>query len=313
MKCFITGATGFLGSFLVRHLIAQGHEVYAMIRNPEPEACWRIADLMTQLQVVEADLNHLDKLDAVLPAMRPDVIFHLAWNGVGSEARNSPAQLIQNVSSTLKMLDLCNLSGCPVFVGLGSQAEYGIAQGVLDEASACNPVTAYGVAKTSLSMLVAKFGEITKTRILWFRLFSAYGPKDDPNHLLPHLIDNLLDGACPPLTMGEQKWDYLYVEDAVEALIAGAVSANAHGIFNLASGQVHSLREVIESARNEIDRDIVLKFGELPYRPDQVMHLQADINRLCAATGWKPRIGLTEGLKTTIGWYKEKSVYAGNR
>jgi UDP-glucose 4-epimerase len=309
MKCFITGATGFLGSFLVRHLLAEGHEVHAMIRNPEPEACWRIADLMPQIQVVAADLNHLDRLDDVLPGMRPDVIFHLAWNGVGSEARNSPVQLIQNVSSTLKMLELCHLSGCPVFLGLGSQAEYGIAQGVLDEASACNPVTAYGVAKTSLSLLATKFGEITKTRILWFRLFSAYGPKDDPNHLLPDLIVSLLNGACPPLTLGEQKWDYLYVEDAVEALVAAAMSPNAHGIFNLASGEVHSLRDVIESARNEIDPDIVLQFGELPYRPDQVMHLEGKVSRLKCATGWRPQVSLADGLKRTVAWYKEaKSI-----
>jgi nucleoside-diphosphate-sugar epimerase len=154
-------------------------------------------------------------------------------------------------------------------------------------------------------MLVTKFGEITKTRILWFRLFSAYGPKDNPNHLLPHLIDSLLNGACPPLTLGEQKWDYLYVEDAVEALIAAAMSPKANGIFNLASGQVHSLRAVIESARDQIDPHIVLQFGALPYRPDQVMHLEGKIGRLEYAAGWRPQISLTDGLRRTVAWYKK--------
>jgi UDP-glucose 4-epimerase len=310
MKCFITGATGFLGSFLVRRLLAEGHEVHAMIRTPQAEACWRIADLMPRIRVVEADLNSLGRLDALLPAMRPDVVFHLAWDGVGSEARNSPVQLVHNVRSSLNILELCRLSGCSVFVGLGSQAEYGIGQGVLKENSVCNPLTAYGVAKNSLSMLATKFGEITKTRVLWFRLFSAYGPKDDPKHLLPNLITNLLDADCPPLTLGEQRWDYLYVEDAVEAMILAAMCPTANGIFNLASGDVHSLRDVIESARNEIDPDIVLRFGELPYRPDQVMNLQADVSRLKCATGWRPEVSLTDGLRKTVAWYKAMKLTA---
>lgn len=313
MKCFVTGATGFIGSFLVRHLLAEGHEVHAMIRNPEGEGCWRIADVMRQIPVVEADLTHLDLLNELLPALRPDVIFHLAWDGVGSEARNSPVQLIQNVNSTLQLLELCRLSKCPVFVGLGSQAEYGIANGLLGEDSDCNPVTAYGVAKHALSLLALKFGEITKTRIVWSRLFSAYGPKDDPKHLIPNLINAMLDGGCPPLTRGEQRWDYLYVEDAVEALVSAARCPDARGIFNLASGSVHSLRNVIESARNLVDPNIDLRFGELPYRPDQVMHLQADISRLRAATGWEPKVGMEEGLKKTVAWYKGEFRYAANR
>lgn len=305
MKCFVTGATGFVGSFLVRQLLADGHEVHAMIRNPEGASCWRIADVISQIRVVKGDLAHLDPLSELLPVLRPDVIFHLAWEGVGSEARNSPVQLIQNVNSTLQLLELCRLSKCPVFVGLGSQAEYGIANGLLGEDSSCNPVTSYGVAKHALSVLALKFGEITKTRIVWSRLFSAYGPKDDPKHLLPHLINVMLDGGCPPLTRGEQRWDYLYIEDAVAALVSAASCPDASGIFNLASGSVHSLRDVIESARNLVDPNIDLRFGELPYRPDQVMHLQADISRLRAATGWEPKVGLKEGLKKTVAWYKE--------
>ncbi len=310
MRCFVTGATGFVGSVLVRRLLAEGHEVHALIRNVHASACWRLAGVVPEIHLVESDLSRLDSLASLLPAIAPDVLFHLAWDGVGSGARNAPVQLVENVNHTLKMLDLCRLSGCPLFVGLGSQAEYGIAQGVLSEESPCRPVTAYGVAKYSLSQLATKFSEVADMRVLWFRLFSAYGPKDDPNHMLPSLITSLLEGSCPALTLGEQRWDYLYVEDAVEGMLAAVVNSNAQGIFNLASGRIQTLRTVIEFVRDEIDPGLPVGLGALPYRPDQVMHLEGDIGRLSAATGWEPRFSLQDGLRATVGWYKENRIHA---
>jgi nucleoside-diphosphate-sugar epimerase len=122
-----------------------------------------------------------------------------------------------------------------------------------------------------------------------------------------------MDGRCPPLTLGEQRWDYLYVEDAVNALISGAMCPTAHGVFNLASGEVHALRDVIASVHHLIDPTIALRFGELPYRADQVMHLEANVGRLKGETGWRPEVNLTEGLMRTVAWHKEVSIYAANR
>lgn len=303
MKCLVTGATGFVGSFLVRKLLSEGHEVTAVIRNPKSDSTWRITDILSDLTIVTADLSQPDVYQA-LHGMKMDAIFHLAWDGVGSAERNSTKQLTRNVITTLQMLEFCEQSRCPVFVGLGSQAEYGIATGALSEDSACDPVTAYGVAKHATSLLVSKFGEVTDTRVLWFRLFSAYGPMDDPAHLIPMLVKTLLAGNSPSLTPCEQRWDYLYVSDAVDALIRAAGSSAA-GIFNLGSGQSQPLRQVVELARDLVDPALSIGFGNVPYRPDQVMHLEADITRLQQATGWKPCVSIDEGLKATVAWYKE--------
>ena len=311
-RYFVTGATGFLGSFLVRRLICEGHDVSVMVREPQSASSRELMTLLPTLHIVQGDLDNLDPLGDVLREMRPDAILHLAWNGIDALARNSTGQLIQNVQSTLTLLDLCRSSGCPVFAGFGSQAEYGIADGVLHEDSPCRPITAYGVAKHALSELALKFGEITSTRVLWFRIFSAYGPHDHPNHLLPSLITSMLRGTCPPLTAGEQTWDYLYAEDAVKGILAALNAVDACGIFNLASGQQYSLRHVIESVRDLVDSSIHLKFGELPYRRDQVMMLAGSVDRLRDATGWRPEVSLEEGLKETVAWYRQTYSQAPN-
>jgi len=135
--------------------------------------------------------------------------------------------------------------------------------------------------------------------------FSAYGPADDERHMLPGLIRTLLRREKPALTAGEQVWDYLYVADAVNALCA-SLECEAAGFFNLASGASCLLREFISSVRDYMDPELPLGFGEVQYAPGQVMHMEADISRLRAATGWSPEISLPEGIRRTVDWHKKQ-------
>jgi nucleoside-diphosphate-sugar epimerase len=116
----------------------------------------------------------------------------------------------------------------------------------------------------------------------------------------------LLAGERPALTPGEQIWDYLYVEDAAEAIYLAALMPDAEGVFNLGSGEGWRVREIIEHLRDLIDPSLPLGFGEVPYPPDQMMRLVTSIDRLKAATGWRPRVGLDKGLRRTIEWYRSQ-------
>jgi nucleoside-diphosphate-sugar epimerase len=130
-----------------------------------------------------------------------------------------------------------------------------------------------------------------------------YGPDDNPDWVIPYVITTVAKGLRPALTAGEQLWDYLYVEDAAEAILAVLTRPTAEGIFNIGSGQCYHLRTLIEELRNSINPSVDLGFGEIPYRSDQVMHLLADISKLTKATGWYPRTSISEGLKRTVSWY----------
>jgi nucleoside-diphosphate-sugar epimerase len=141
-------------------------------------------------------------------------------------------------------------------------------------------------------------------RYVWLRLLATYGPKDDINHLIPQVILKLLAHEKPSLTLGEQRWDYLYVEDAAEAMCQVAVNPQAQGVFNLGSGEAYTIRSIVERIRDMIDPSLPLDFGETPYRYDQVMHLQANIAKLKKATGWEPKTSLDRGLEQAIEWYR---------
>ena len=111
----------------------------------------------------------------------------------------------------------------------------------------------------------------------------------------------------PSLTPGEQCWDYLYVEDAAEALYQLALNPGAEGLFILGSGEAPSVRTIAECIRDMINPKSPLGFGEVPYRSDQVMRLQADISRLRREIDWQPRTSLETGLRQTVEWYRATS------
>jgi len=302
MRCFVTGASGHIGSALTRALLARGCEVAVLVR-PQSDL-WRIAGLLSQIKAVHGALGDLAQAREPLKAWQPEIVFHLAWSGVTGAHRNDPAQITRNVAGSLELFETVQQAGVSTWVGIGSQAEYGAVDGKLREDLSPHPVTAYGVAKHCLALLTEKLCEMTDTRFVWLRLLAAYGPMDDPRHLLPSVIEQLLDGTRPALTPGEQLWDYLYIDDAAEAICRLALDTAASGVFNLGAGKAQTVRSLVEAVRDLIDPALPLGFGDVPYRPDQVMHLEAEISKLTRATGWQPQTTLAEGLRRTLDWHR---------
>lgn len=301
MRAFVTGATGFLGSYVTEQLVRRGADVAVLLRKTSDT--WRISDMLPGLRVIEGDLRNLGAASAAIEAFRPQVIAHLAWYGVGNELRDDPAQVDANLLSSVALLRLGLKVQCRAWIGIGSQAEYGPQDRLLDEDAPANPTTTYGAVKLSVSLLARQLAAGSAMRVAWLRLFSTYGPKDNPGWVIPYLVTTLRRGTRPSLTACEQRWDYLYVEDAAAAICDVAAAPDARGVFNLGSGRAYVLREIVERVRDLVDPGQPLGIGEVPYRPDQVMHLQADISRLQRATGWTPKVSLEEGLRRTVQWY----------
>jgi UDP-glucose 4-epimerase len=302
-RVLITGATGFVGSHVLRRLLADSHAAVAVLVRPTSNT-WRIDDLVGRIQRIEGDLQHLAAAEPAVTAFAPDTILHLAWTGVTNAFRNDPRQ-IENVESTANLVRLAQRCGIRHWLGLGSQAEYGPHSGALSEDAPTQPTTLYGVTKLCACMLAQHLCATSGIRFAWLRLFSAYGPKDDPSWMIPYVTLRLLRGERPALTAGEQRWDYVYVADLAEAIRSVAQTPSAAGIFNLGSGRTQTIRSIVERIRDLVAPAAELGFGEVPYRPDQVMHLEANIARLTAATGWTPRTSLDAGLRATVNWCRE--------
>ena len=302
MRVFLTGGAGFLGCHVAAALLRRGHELGMLLRNPS--RAWRLSSVLARCTIVSADLGEEDRLGPALKQFAPDAIIHLAWSGVTGRERNDQSQW-RNVDWTRSLAFLAADAGARCWIGLGSQAEYGAQPAIVSEASATNPVTEYGKAKLAACRAVQAICDGRRIRAVWLRLFSCYGPADHESYLLPYIILSLLRGEIPKLTKAEQRWDYLFVGEAAEAICRVLETPAACGIFNLASGKAVLLREVIECVRDIVNPSSALGFGAIAYGGSQIMHLQADIARLQAVTGWSPSLPLRDGVAVTAAWFRE--------
>jgi UDP-glucose 4-epimerase len=308
MRCLVTGASGFIGSWLVRDLVGQGAEVLAVIRKSSD--LWRLQDCIGKIQTVQASLEDIGSAADTIKRFAPDTCFHLAWTGGNSsKSVNDLAQVYANVPGSLELVRISHAAGCRAYIYLGTCVEYGTYSIPVRESDAARPQNLYGAAKNTIMLLSEALCARMDMRFCGVRVFWAYGPMDDENRMIPSVINKFLLGQRPGLTRGEQQWDFLYIQDAVTALAALATSENAAGIFNLGSGKPRPIKDVVNTLRDLIDPAADIGFGDIPYAPNQVMHLEADISKIKTATGWAPSTSLEEGLRKTVESTRERTKW----
>ena len=301
MKAVITGATGAVGMALIRELSAMGAEILVLCRSGSARS-QRIPDTDN---VKKLDCS-LDKMSELELDEKYDAFFHLAWEGTTGESRNDMLLQNRNVKHTLDAVALASRLGCKVFVGAGSQAEYGRVEGDLNAATPAFPENGYGMAKLCAGQMSRVMCEQKGIRHLWVRILSVYGPYDGPNSMVMATIRKLIEGEKPSFTAGEQIWDYLYSGDAAKAFLAIAEQGKSGSIYCFGSGMPRMLKEYIEEIRNAVNPDAELGLGEVPYAPKQVMYLCADISDLTRDTGFLPETSFEDGIRKTVAWYKSQ-------
>ena len=298
----ITGPTGTVGTALCSELLAHGIEVYAVVR---PGSC-RLDGLpqSEQLHIVPCDAAELQSLPERIPE-KIDAFYHFAWaHTIGPGRNDMPAQ-IKNIQYAIDAVQAAAKLGCRVFLGAGSQAECGRVEGLLQPDTPCFPENGYGMAKLCAGQMTRVECEKLGLDHIWIRILSIYGPHDGPNTMISSVIRSLLQKEKPALTKGEQLWDYLYSGDVAKGFYLAAEHGVSGKIYPLGSGVARPLREYVELLRDAIDPELELGFGELPYAPKQVMHLQADIRSLQEDTGFCPTWKFEDGIRETIARMRE--------
>ena len=297
LHAVITGACGFIGAATTRELLASGARVTALLRPESNRA--RLAP-GSGLGILQYTSLADPETAASLKATQPDVFIHCAWRGVSGADRNEAFQVGDNVRMSLDAVELAAAAGCQRWIGLGSQAEYGNQNRRLNEEAPLRPTTLYGKAKLAAGIACLALCEAQGLSGAWLRVFSTYGPGDSPRWLLPFVLGEFRAGRSPELTLCTQLWDYLHVDDASRAISAIAVAHGISGNYNLGSGTARPLRHWIDLLRQVTGTQLEPRYGRIPFRPDQVMHLEADISRLSAATGWKPIVSATSGIASLV-------------
>ena len=302
-QAILTGGTGVTGNALIRYLLQQNIAVTALIR-PDSFRRSSLPEEHELLTIVECGLENYESITPSLQRGSYDAFFHLAWDGsTGKQKlnnRNNFKLQLQNASYAMDAVQLCHAIACPTFVMTGSQAEYGRKDTAITEVMEKHPENGYGMAKLCAEGMTRILCKQYGIRHVWPILFSVYGPYDGTESLIDSCIHRLLRQEELEFTAGEQQWDYLYSYDAAKALLLLAEKGKDGECYNVTNGTTKPLREYIEIMYRIIAPDRKPNFGTIPYAPNQVMLLSADISKLKIATGFEPEYEFEEGIRQIL-------------
>lgn len=293
----ITGATGAIGTALIRELVNLGIEVLVFAR----EGSKRNSNILTHplVQIRYYDLNQLENVENDT-GKTYDVFYHFAWEGTAGEGRNDMYIQNRNVKYALDAVGAAKRFGCRLFVGAGSQAEYGRVDEKLKADTPVFPEMGYGYAKLCAGQMTREYARQVGLEHIWVRVLSVYGPKDGAQSMIMSVVRELKAGRVPRLTKGEQLWDYLYSGDAAKAFqMLGDKGADGK-VYVLGSGTARPLADYIRIIRGLVNPVCNIAFGAIPYSKNQVMYLCADVSELQRDIGWKAATDFEEGIRLIL-------------
>jgi UDP-glucose 4-epimerase len=301
-RVLVTGAAGFVGANLARRLLKDGHEVHLVVRPGGDR--WRIASLASHARIHACDLADPAQADDLLASVRPEWAFHLAAHGAYPFQTDALQIHRSNCLGTANLVSACLAASCQRIVNVGSSSEYGFKDHAPGEEEALEPAGTYAAAKAAATLYCSRAARAHGLPIPTLRLYSAYGPFEEPSRLVPTLLRAALQGRLPPLAAPATARDFIFVEDACEAILGLAVRppADPGAIFNLGSGVQTSLAEMVALVRELFEVRAQPEWGTLPARRWDTSSWVSDCRKLRSHLGWGPRVGLADGLLSTARW-----------
>lgn len=287
----ITGASGFLGTHLVRRLCHNGTKIHAVSRS-----C-HTSDISC-LQWWHGDIEDIEFVQYLFHSIRPDVIFHLS--GLVTAVPNLEFILPtfhSLLTSTINLLTVAAEVGCNRIVLIASLEEP-----ELDNPEVV-PSSPYAIAKLASSTYGRMFHRLYQTPVVLVRPFMTYGPGQNVRKIIPSVICSLLQGQAPELSSGKRQVDWIYIDDVIEGLLAAAQVPSVEGCtFDLGSGELVPIHAVVSQLVNLVNPQIQPLFGALPERPMERIRV-ANTAYTYDKLGWRPSIPLKKGLELTVNWY----------
>ena len=315
MTNLITGARGFTGAWLAKALLARGERVIALDRPAAPDAGPSTLDLLGiagEVAAVEGDLREEGAVARAIAVHGADTVFHLGAETIVGLAAASPVSTLEtNVRGSWLLLDACRRQGVERVVVASSDKAYGAHPELpYREDIALRPRSPYEASKAAAELIARSYWHSYGLPVAVTRCANTYGGGDvNWSRLVPETVTAVLDGRAPVLrSNGSPERDFLYVEDAASAYLAIADCLDREDVrgeaFNAGGGRPRAVREVVELI-------IGLAGGTVPPEirgsgnPDGEIERQwVDASKLAERTGWRPAVGLEEGLRTTISWYR---------
>jgi dolichol-phosphate mannosyltransferase len=301
MRALVTGAGGFIGANVVRHLLQTGHEAVAVLRPGGDR--WRLADIADDVRYAELDLRDPEAVTREVIEQRPDVVLNLAAHGAYAWQQDLETMLAVNVRAMAALLAGARAVGARV-VQAGSSSEYGFRGRATSEADRIEPNSDYAITKAAATHLCRLAAAQRGQHAITLRLYSVYGPWEEPGRLMPALVERALDGAYPPLVAPETARDFVWIEDVCDAFVRAATlePADRGAVLNVATGAQTTLSSLVDIVRSLFEIGPAPAWGSMRNRSWDTSVWVGDPSAAAEAIGWTAATPLAQGLRALASW-----------
>jgi nucleoside-diphosphate-sugar epimerase len=311
VRALVTGGAGFIGSHIVRRLLATGHEV-RVVDNLATGRLSNLDEVIGDIEFFELDIRDADALATA--AHGCEAIFHVAaLPSVPRSIANPAASHETNATGTLNVLGAARAAGARRVVFASSSSIYGAARELpKQESMRPLPISPYAVSKLAAESYCRSFYEVYGLEAVALRYFNVFGPRQDPNSeyaaVIPRFIRAFAHGESPVIFGdGEQSRDFTYVENVVNANMRALEASDIGGrVYNIACGHGITLNDIAARLRDEVGAEVELEYG--PERAGDVRHSMADISAARADLGYEPTVTLEEGIQRTVAYYRDQEL-----
>lgn len=296
-KAIVSGADGFIGRHLVKKLLAKGVEVWAIVYPGSP-----LKDCYAGVEHVHTVCVEVDDLPQCIAQFPRDAeaFYHFAWQGVNAESRGDLALQMKNIPLTMDCMRFTRAIGARKFILPGSTSEYLEYGRPINRDALPSPQNAYGSVKVALRYLATSYAEELGLGLIYAVITGIYAADRKDNNVIFYVIDKLLRGEKPSVTKLEQRWDYVYIDDATEALYLIGEKGIPGSFYTIGHGDNQPLSQYIEDIRRCIDPSLPLGIGEVPYKNDRLPSSCVDLTDLVRDTGYAPKVAFSEGIQAVI-------------
>ncbi len=302
MSILVTGATGFVGGALTRRLAKAGRQVHVFVRESSDRR--RLSDLKGVTEHC-VDLRDADAVEQVVQEIRPRIIYHCGVYGGFPFQDDTAAIFATNLTGTINLVQACRAVGFERFVATGSSSEYGFKDRAMKEDDLPEPLGDYAVAKCAATLYCRSEALLHDLPIVILRVFSPYGPWDDPRRFIPSACRLLLAGEVLQLATPRAVRDYLHIDDLLDLYQRVTELPIAPGeIFNAGSGRQVSVAEVAGHLQQLTGGPAPVNGSETPRRPEPQCWV-AEMEKARRLLGWSQKVDLADGLARTVAWMRE--------
>ena len=311
MAILVTGGAGFIGSHLCERLLKDGKKIICLdnfdpyygreVKMENIRECQKNKDF----RLIEADIRDAGALEKVFKENEISQVVHLAARpGVRQSIKDPYIYQDINVRGTLNLLEAARKHGTGSFIFGSSSSVYGTAEVPFREKAVLCPTSPYGASKVGAEALCHVYSKLYGIKVTCLRFFTVYGPRQRPDMAIHKFTRLATEGKALPMMGSGTYRDYTYISDIIEGVVRAMGKGFDFEVFNLGTTKTIGIEELISMLGKELGAEV--KVDRMPRQQGDVVATHADIGKAKEALGYEPRVGIREGIRLFVEWYRNR-------